>query len=99
MKNIHPLDVIPILGSGPSSPTSLKIKFKGRGGRSIEMPFEFVTNIPVFISLLSMIFLFPSSTCKHPESVTRHIIILTRNALTGAFTILPSNKNMLLFPI
>ena len=46
MKNIHPLEVTPILGSAPSSPTSLKTKFMGRGSPSISRPSGPVTNVP-----------------------------------------------------
>ncbi len=38
MKNIQPLEVIPILGSAPCSPTLEKVKFSGNGGRSIFWP-------------------------------------------------------------
>ena len=46
MKNIHPLEVTPILGSAPSSPTSLKTKSISNGSTSIAVPFGPVTKVP-----------------------------------------------------
>ena len=46
MKNIQPLDVIPILGSLPVSPTSLNVKLISSGGTSTGIPFESVTKTP-----------------------------------------------------
>ena len=38
MKKIQPLEVTPMLGSAPSSPTSLKLKLSGRGWTSTGRP-------------------------------------------------------------
>ena len=38
MKKMHPLEVTPILGSGPSSPTSLKLNSRGNNGTSTGRP-------------------------------------------------------------
>ena len=46
MKNTQPLDVTPILGSGASSPTLLKVKFNGSGSTSTGRPSGPVTKIP-----------------------------------------------------
>ena len=62
MKNIQPLDVMPMLGSGPSSPTSLKTKLIGMGGTSIAIPSGPVTNIPFEGMISSEITPFSSSS-------------------------------------
>jgi hypothetical protein len=46
MKNIHPLEVRPMLGSAPGSPTSLKTKFIGSGSAETFRPSGPVTNVP-----------------------------------------------------
>jgi hypothetical protein len=61
IKNIHPLEVMPILGSGPSSPTLLKMKLRGKGSTSTAIPFDPVTNIPFGSEISSGIVDDPSS--------------------------------------
>nr|AIE99466.1 hypothetical protein [uncultured marine group II/III euryarchaeote KM3_110_C01] len=46
MKNMQPLEVTPMLGSAPSSPTSLKTKLSGKGGSSTARPSGPVTKTP-----------------------------------------------------
>ena len=46
MKNIQPLEVTPILGSAPFSPTSLKTKLSGKGSSSTARPSGPVTKTP-----------------------------------------------------
>ncbi|RZD31730.1 MAG: hypothetical protein CXT74_04775 [Methanobacteriota archaeon] len=46
MKKMQPLEVMPMLGSAPFSPTSLNTKLRGRGGASMPRPSGPVTKIP-----------------------------------------------------
>ena len=46
MKNIQPLEVTPMLGSAPCSPTSLKTKSMRSGSSETFRPSGPVTNIP-----------------------------------------------------
>jgi hypothetical protein len=45
MKNMQPLDVTPMLGSAPSSPTSLKVKLRGKSSSSTLKPSGPVTKV------------------------------------------------------
>ena len=45
IKNMHPLEVIPIDGSGPSSPTFENLKSISIGGRESSFPYLSVTQI------------------------------------------------------
>ena len=82
MKNMQPLDVTPILGSAPSSPTSLNVKLSGSIGISTGSPSGPVTNLPVDImgsSCWIVGIIFP----KQPENPTDSINIATSNTLAS----------------
>ena len=53
MKNMHPLEVIPMDGSGPSSPTFENLKSMSIGGRESSFPYLSVTTPTLFSSSIS----------------------------------------------
>ena len=66
MKNIQPLEVTPMLGSAPSSPTSLKTKSIANGSPSIANPSGPVTKVPTGIVGSSIGACFFGSSSRQP---------------------------------
>ena len=67
MKNIQPLDVIPMLGSFPVSPTSLKVNSISIGATPTEAPVPSVTKIRWSVTVTSGSSFSTSSAPKHPD--------------------------------
>ena len=73
MKKIHPLDVTPILGSAPCSPTLLKTKSIANGSTFTAVPFAPVTKIPSGRVVSSITTSFSASSSRQPV-----VLVITR---------------------
>jgi hypothetical protein len=86
MKNIHPLEVTPMLGSAPGSPTSLKTKFIGSGSAETFRPSGPVTNVPSGIEGSSGGSSFTLSSSRQPEKLLAQRMRLIAIARTSNLT-------------